>query len=145
MLRAVLAVEREVAAVEMVRKLLAVRKRVLGAEHPGTLTTANNLARSLSRQGKHAEAEEMRREVLAVRKRVQGAEHPDVLTVASNLAIPLSSQGKHAEAGGDAARCAGGGEAGAGGGASLNLVLVPSSQSPRGQAPLKLASARENE
>ena len=87
----------------------------------------------------------MQREVLAARKRVLGAERPGTLTTASNLAISLSSQGKHAEAGGDAARGAGGGEAGAGGGASLNLVLVPSSQSPRGQTPLKLASARENE
>ena len=35
----------------------------------------NNVARSLSNQGKFAEAEEMGREVLAVRKRVLGAEH----------------------------------------------------------------------
>ena len=41
----------------MQREVLAVQKRVLGAEHPGTLTTASNLAQSLSRQGKHAEAE----------------------------------------------------------------------------------------
>ena len=43
-------------AEEMEREVLAVRKRVLGAEHPDTLTTASNLASSLSRQGKHAEA-----------------------------------------------------------------------------------------
>ena len=34
------------------------------------LAAANNLANSLSMQGKYAEAEEMQREVLAVRKRV---------------------------------------------------------------------------
>ena len=33
----------------MLREVLAVQKRVLGAEHPSTLTTANNLAASLSR------------------------------------------------------------------------------------------------
>ena len=82
----------------MGREVLAVQKRVLRAEHPGTLTTANNLASSLSRQGKHAEAEEMRREVLAVRKRVLGAEHPSTLQTAHNLASSLSHQGKHAEA-----------------------------------------------
>ena len=38
-------------AEKMQREVLAVRKRVLGAEHPETLTTANNLAASLKRQG----------------------------------------------------------------------------------------------
>ena len=69
----------------MQREVLAVRKRVLGAEHPDTLTTASNLAASLSDQGKHAGAEEMLREVLAVRKRVLGAEHPDTLAAASDM------------------------------------------------------------
>ena len=45
-------------AEEMQREVLAVQKRVLGAEHPDTLTTASNLARSLSRQGKYAEADD---------------------------------------------------------------------------------------
>jgi hypothetical protein len=68
----------------MLREVLAVKKRVLMAEHSGTMATANNLATSLSRQGKHAEAE-MDREVLAVRKRVLGAEHPDTLADASDM------------------------------------------------------------
>ena len=85
-------------AEEMEREVLAVRKRVQGAEHPVTMTTAHNLATSLSSQGKHAEAEEMQREVLAVQKRVLGAEHPDTMTTASNLATSLFYQGKHTEA-----------------------------------------------
>ena len=56
---------------EQQRKGLAERKSVLGAEHPGTLSAADNLARTLADQGKCAEAEEMQREVLAVRKRVE--------------------------------------------------------------------------
>ena len=51
--------------------MLAMRKRVLGAEHSDTLTTAHNLAICLSLQGKHAEAEEMEREVLTVRKQAE--------------------------------------------------------------------------
>jgi hypothetical protein len=43
------------------------------------LTTAANLAASLSDQGKHADAETLLREVLGVRQRVLGAEHPDTL------------------------------------------------------------------
>ena len=82
----------------MEREVLAVKQRVLGAEHPDTLTAAGNLAASLSNQGKHDEAEKMQREVLAVEKRVLGAEHPDTLTAAGNLALSLARQGKHDEA-----------------------------------------------
>ena len=64
----------------MEREVLAVRKRVLGAEHPGTLTTATNLATCLLEQGRHAEAEGMLRAVLAVEMRVLGAEHPGTLS-----------------------------------------------------------------
>ena len=51
------------------------------------LSAAGNLAASLSRQGKYAEAEKIEREVLAVSKRVLGAEHPDTLTTASSLPL----------------------------------------------------------
>jgi hypothetical protein len=40
------------------REVLAVRKRVLGPEHPDTLASASNLAAALSRQMKHAEAQQ---------------------------------------------------------------------------------------
>ncbi len=73
------------------------RRRVLGAEHPGTLSSANNLASSLSDQGSRADAERVQREVHEVRKRVLGAEHPDTLTSANNLAMSLFHQGKYAD------------------------------------------------
>jgi len=57
----------------MLREVLAVQKRVQGAEHPDTLTTANDLATSLSRQGKYAEAEEMLREVAADHHRIDSS------------------------------------------------------------------------
>ena len=74
------------------------RKRVLGAEHPSTLTSASNLAMSLAAQGKYAEAERIEREVHEAEKRVLGAEHPHTLSSANNLASSLSNQGKHADA-----------------------------------------------
>ncbi len=74
------------------------QKRVLGAEHPSTLSNASNLAMSLLNQGKHADAERIQREMHGVQKRVLGAEHPDTLMSANNLAGSLSGQGKHAEA-----------------------------------------------
>ena len=78
--------------------MLEVTNRLLGAEHPQTLTSANNLAMSLSNQGKYADAETIQREVLGVTKRVLGAEHPDTLTYANNLALSLLDQGKYADA-----------------------------------------------
>jgi len=82
----------------MGRELLDVERRVLGPEHTTTLTVMGNLALSLRRQGKHAEAEQMGRELLDVERRVLGPEHPTTLTAMGNLATVLSGQGKHAEA-----------------------------------------------
>ena len=48
---------------------------MLGAEHPGTLTSANNLACVLHAQGEFSEAARIHRETLEVRRRVLGAEH----------------------------------------------------------------------
>jgi hypothetical protein len=82
----------------MFRSLHEMRTRVLGAEHPGTLAVAGNLAASLFYQRKHADAERIQSEVLEVHKRVHGAEHPDTLATASDLAGSLSRQGKFADA-----------------------------------------------
>jgi hypothetical protein len=90
-----------------------VEKRVLGAEHPSTLTSAGNLAWSLSNQGNYADAEQIGREVHGARKNVLGgAEHPYTLTTAEVLALSLSGQGKYAKANtprlsGSSARCMG--------------------------------------
>jgi hypothetical protein len=73
-------------------------KRVLGPEHPATLTGASNLAESLKHQGEHADAERIQREVLGVRRRVLGAEHPSTLKTAANLAQSLTCQGRYGEA-----------------------------------------------
>jgi hypothetical protein len=67
-----------------------VETRVLGAEHPATLTSAFNLASSLGQQGKYAEADWIGREVLGARKRVLGAEHPDTLGVTRRLRATLN-------------------------------------------------------
>jgi hypothetical protein len=80
------------------REVLAVKRRVMGEEHPGTLATSGNLASSLSRQGKHADAERIEREVLSARRRVKGEEHPDTLSSAGNLATTLAHQATFSEA-----------------------------------------------
>ena len=79
------------------RKELKALKRVLGPENCDTLTFAGNLASSLHRQAKYAEAEQMQREVHQAQKRVLGAEHRDTLRTAGHLANLLSEHMKHAE------------------------------------------------
>jgi tetratricopeptide (TPR) repeat protein len=78
---------------------LSTRERVLGPEHPSTLTSMNNLALVLDSQGKYEAAEEMHRRALELREKVLGPEHPDTLTSINNLALVLDSQGKYKAAG----------------------------------------------
>jgi hypothetical protein len=52
------------------------REKVLGVEHPSTLSSVNNLAEVFRDQGKYEEAEEMHRRALEGREKVLGAEHP---------------------------------------------------------------------
>ena len=79
------------------RAALAIRERVLGAEHPDTLSSRMNLALVLLAQGTNPEAQKELRAVLAIRERVLGAEHPDTLMSRNCLALTLQFQGKHAE------------------------------------------------
>jgi hypothetical protein len=65
-------------------------ERTLGAEHPDTLTSRNNLAGVLSRQGELQQAAEPYRAVLEILERTLGAEHPDTLTTRHALANVLS-------------------------------------------------------
>jgi Tetratricopeptide repeat len=82
----------------MNRQTLQLRQKVLGPEHPSTLTSMSDLAWVLSRQGKYVEAEQIDRQTLQLMHKVLGPEHPDTLTSMINLALVLSSQGKYVEA-----------------------------------------------
>ncbi len=76
--------------------LLPIRERVLGAEHPDTLTDRGNLAHWTGEAGDAAAARDQYAALLPVRERVSGAEHPDTLTTRNNLAYWTE------QAGGDA-------------------------------------------
>ena len=60
--------------------------RVLGAEHPDTLTARANLAAWAGEAGDAAGARDQTAALLPVRQRVSGAEHPDTVTTRANLA-----------------------------------------------------------
>ncbi|KIM98305.1 hypothetical protein OIDMADRAFT_202122, partial [Oidiodendron maius Zn] len=79
-------------------EVLEIRKRVLGAEHPATLDSMNNLASTYGNQGRWEEAEKLEAQAMEIRKRVLGAEHPDTLSSMNNLALTYQSQGRWEEA-----------------------------------------------
>src|SRR5436305_13576951 len=64
----------------MNRRALKGREKVLGNEHPATLSSLSNLATVRERQGKYEEAEVMNRRALKGKEKVLGYEHPDTLT-----------------------------------------------------------------
>jgi len=60
-------------------RVLEVSRRVLGEEHPDTLTSMNNLALTLLAEGDRAGARRLGERVLEARSRVHGEAHPDTL------------------------------------------------------------------
>ena len=74
------------------------RERVLGADHPDTLTARNNLADAYVSAGRLDEAIPLFERTLADHERVLGADHPDTLTSRHNLAGAYVSAGRLGEA-----------------------------------------------
>jgi hypothetical protein len=72
--------------------VLADRRRVLGEDHPDTLTSRATLAWLAARQGHRAEAEALYRQVIADRTRVLGADHPDTSATRDEFAQFCASQ-----------------------------------------------------
>ena len=68
-------------------------ERTLGAEHPHTLASVNNLALLLQDQGQLEEAAPLFRRDLEASERTLGAEHPDTLVSMYNLAAMLEKTG----------------------------------------------------
>jgi tetratricopeptide (TPR) repeat protein len=86
------------AAEPLYRRALEGRERVLGPEHPQTLTSVNNLAGLLESKGDLAAAEPMYRRALEAQERVLGPEHPQTLSSVNNLAGLLYRKGDLAAA-----------------------------------------------
>jgi tetratricopeptide (TPR) repeat protein len=71
---------------------LAIIHRVLGAEHPDTGSSLNNLAGLYVRRGKYEQAEPLYEQALALSQRVLGAEHPTTQTILANYVWFLQNQ-----------------------------------------------------
>ena len=77
---------------------LETMKRVLGEEHPSTLTTMKNLVVTYSEQRQWEEEEKLGVQIMEAKKRVLGPEHLDTLTAMDGLAMTYWNQGRWTEA-----------------------------------------------
>lgn len=89
-----ISVGRYAAAENLYRKSLS---RILehGHEHPYALSCKHGLGKSISFQGRYAEAEEVLRHVHAKREELLGEWHPDTMHTLRELAVAIGGQGKH--------------------------------------------------
>eukprot|EP00435_Cladocopium_sp_Y103_P070035 s255_g34.t1 len=74
--------------------VLEARERSLGAEHPDTLRSVNNLAVCLKAMGMLKDAEPLYRRAVDAKERTLGAEHPSTLVSVNNLASCLQDMGR---------------------------------------------------
>ena len=86
------------AAEGLIRLSLEIREKVLGVEHPHTLTSVSNLGSVLERQGKYDEAEAMHRRDLEGSEDALGPKHTSTLNTVNNLGLVYRKQGKLGEA-----------------------------------------------
>jgi len=75
------------------RRALAIQEKVLGAEHPDTAGTLNNLALLLVDQGDLVAAQPLYERALAIAEKACGPEHPTTATSLNNLANLLEAKG----------------------------------------------------
>jgi non-specific serine/threonine protein kinase/serine/threonine-protein kinase len=87
---------------EHVARAWEIRRRLLGTEHPDTLSSralqATLICSGIRKDQDFAEAEPIAREVLVARRRVLGAAHPDTIASVSLLALVLAEQRRLEEA-----------------------------------------------
>jgi tetratricopeptide (TPR) repeat protein len=81
-------------AEELFVQMMETSSRVLGQEHPSTLTSMANLASTYRNQGRSKKAEELQVRVLETHRRVLGKEHPDTLCSMHSLAINYRDVGQ---------------------------------------------------
>jgi tetratricopeptide (TPR) repeat protein len=87
-----------VQAIEVGEPVVAECERVLGATHPDTLISRNNLAVAHRAAGRLGEAIPLYERTLADREQVLGDTHPDTLISRNNLAAAYDSAGRLDEA-----------------------------------------------
>jgi tetratricopeptide (TPR) repeat protein len=83
----------------LLEKALAVRRRLLGEEHPQTAETYQNLAHNLGAQARYTDAGAFYQKSLDLCQKLLGEEHPATASSYHNLGANFYDQGNYAEAG----------------------------------------------
>jgi tetratricopeptide (TPR) repeat protein len=78
-------------------QVLDARNRILGVEHPDTITAMANLASTYLDLEKYTEAEKLEIQVFNGRCRILGVEHPDTIRAMRDLASTYYKLGKYTE------------------------------------------------
>jgi tetratricopeptide (TPR) repeat protein len=85
-------------AIAFGQPLIADLERILGPDHPDTLSARNSLATAYHAAGRTAESIPLVQQILAARERLLGADHPSTLASRNNLASAYRATGRAAEA-----------------------------------------------
>uniref|UniRef100_UPI002025011E tetratricopeptide repeat protein n=1 Tax=Frankia sp. CiP1_Cm_nod2 TaxID=2897161 RepID=UPI002025011E len=81
-------------AMALLQRALTLDERLLGPDHPDTLTSRNNLAYAYESAGRAAEAIDLYERTLPDMLRILGPDHPDTLTSRNNLVHAYWSAGR---------------------------------------------------
>jgi len=87
-----------VEAIGLLRRALAIHRRILGRKHPQTMTIEDNLAGVLRDAGRFVEAEPLYREVDAYNEATYPPDHPRLAFSGFGLGRVLLGEGRFAEA-----------------------------------------------
>ena len=85
-------------ALTIQKKVVEIRKKLLGEEHPDYADALSNLASYYSKLGNYTEEIRLATVAMEIRKKVLGEEHPDYAISLSNLASYYSDLGNYTEA-----------------------------------------------
>jgi len=82
-------------ALEYNLKVLTIREKVLGKEHPSTYTSYNNIGFVYDLQGNYGLALEYYMKALSIREKVLGDSHPSTALSYNNIGLVHSNQGNY--------------------------------------------------
>ncbi len=86
------------AALPLAGRVLGIREKALGPDHPDVATALNNLAALYKAKGDYTKAEPLYERALAIREKALGPEHPDTASTLSNLAGLYRAKGEYTKA-----------------------------------------------
>ncbi len=85
-------------ALEPYEKCLSSVEKILGADHPDTASSLNNLAVLYRAMGRYSDAEPLFERSLKIDKKVYSEDHPDIATSLNNLANLYYAMGRYSDA-----------------------------------------------